>query len=350
MTRMSLAMSVAALFICTSHLSSDACTRVVYAGTNGNVATGRTLDWRTPIPTSLRIMPRGERHESYDDPASNMTWTSKYGSVVSIGYDMGISEGLNEAGMAVNLLYLPGSVYTLPDSLEHRKKMSASVWAGYVLDNFGSVDDAIKEMSKDEFHIEAAAMPGGTPTTIHMAMSDSTGNSAVVEYVDGKLCIYKGREYNVLTNTPTFEKQLAIRDYWEGVGGMNMLPGTNRSTDRFDRASFYLSVLPKDLNHNEALAAVFGIVRNCAVPMGISVPGQPEISSTQWMSVCDHRDKVYYFQLILSPATVWVDLKKADLSKGAPQRSITLESDGSQVGDITAKFKVSAPFKPYFHQ
>ncbi len=67
-------------------------------------------------------MPRGERHESYDDPASNMTWTSKYGSVVSIGYDMGISEGLNEAGMAVNLLYLPGSVYTLPDSLEHRKK------------------------------------------------------------------------------------------------------------------------------------------------------------------------------------------------------------------------------------
>lgn len=54
MTRMSLAMSVAALFICTSHLSSDACTRVVYAGTNGNVATGRTLDWRTPIPTSLR--------------------------------------------------------------------------------------------------------------------------------------------------------------------------------------------------------------------------------------------------------------------------------------------------------
>lgn len=184
------------------------------------------------------------------------------------------------------------------------------MWAGYVLDNFGSVDDAIKEMSKDEFHIEAAAMPGGTPTTIHMAMSDSTGNSAVVEYVDGKLCIYKGREYNVLTNAPTFEKQLAIRDYWEGVGGMNMLPGTNRSTDRFDRASFYLSVLPKDLNHNEALAAVFGIVRNCAVPMGISVPGQPEISSTQWMSVCDHRDKVYYFQLILSPATVWVDLKK----------------------------------------
>ncbi len=167
MTRMSLAMSVAALFICTSHLSSDACTRVVYAGTNGNVATGRTLDWRTPIPTSLRIMPRGERHESYDDPASNMTWTSKYGSVVSIGYDMGISEGLNEAGMAVNLLYLPGSVYTLPDSLEHRKKMSASVWAGYVLDNFGSVDDAIKEMSKDEFHIEAAAMPGGTHHNSH---------------------------------------------------------------------------------------------------------------------------------------------------------------------------------------
>lgn len=341
------AASLAAITL-TGH-QADACTRVLYAGQDGNVCTGRTLDWRTPIPTTLRIMPRGEEHMSFDNPAENLTWTSRYGSVVSIGYDMGISEGLNEAGLAVNLLYLPGSVYTLPEGQEHRKKMSSSVWAGYVLDNFATVAEAVKELSHDRFHIDAPDMPGGSATTIHMAMSDSLGNSAIVEYVDGRLCIYESPHYNVLTNAPTYDQQLAIRNYWLGIGGMHMLPGTNRSADRFARASFYLSILPKTLKHSAALASVFGIIRNCAVPMGISDPEQPEISSTQWMSVADQRYRVYYFQLILSPSTVWVDLRKCNLQPGAPQCTISLTTDGSQSGDITSLFTPTTPFKPFFH-
>ena len=41
---------------------SDACSRVVYQGADGDkpiVMVGRTLDWRNPIPTNIYVYPRG---------------------------------------------------------------------------------------------------------------------------------------------------------------------------------------------------------------------------------------------------------------------------------------------------
>lgn len=35
------------------------CTRVVYSGTNGMVATGRTMDWKTDMHSNLWVFPRG---------------------------------------------------------------------------------------------------------------------------------------------------------------------------------------------------------------------------------------------------------------------------------------------------
>ncbi len=41
-------------------------------------------------------------------------WTSKYGSLSAAGYDIGITDGMNEAGLVANLLFLPESVYERP--------------------------------------------------------------------------------------------------------------------------------------------------------------------------------------------------------------------------------------------
>lgn len=72
-------------------------------------------------------------------------------------------------------------------------------------------------------------MPNGGPeSTLHLAYTDETGNTAVLEYLDGKLSIHEGKEYRVMTNSPRYEYQLAINDYWKEIGGLQMLPGTNR--------------------------------------------------------------------------------------------------------------------------
>lgn len=58
-----------------------------------------------------------------------------------------------------------------------------------------------------------------------------------------------------------------------------MLPGTNKSADRFARAMFYINSIPKSKDPVVAMASVFSVIRNASVPYGISTPGQPNISS-----------------------------------------------------------------------
>lgn len=337
---------IGAIALATSSDDLEACTRVVYVGDDNEVITGRTLDWKTPIGTNLYVMPQGMERVGYDQP-NTIKWISRYGSVVSVGYDVGVNEGMNEKGLVCNLLYLPGTVYSLPN--DTRPYISTSVWAQYVLDNFATTSEAVAELKKDKFQINAPAMPGGNATTLHMAISDATGNSAIVEYINGVISIHEGVEFQVMTNAPTYDKQLAINEYWKHVGGMKMLPGTNNSSDRFVRASFYVDALPRSATHQMALAGVFGVINNCSVPMGISTPDQPEISSTQWRSVSDQKDKVYYFESTLSPAIIWVDLKKCDLKKGASVLKLDLiNNTKTLVGEMNNIMVKSKPFTPMF--
>lgn len=344
-TKISITMALMAAIASTD--DAEACTRVVYVGDNGEVITGRTLDWKEEIGTNLYVMPRGMEREGYDE-SNTIKWRSKYGSVVSVGYDVGVNEGMNEKGLVCNLLYLPGTVYSRPN--DTRPYISTSVWAQYVLDNFATTSEAVAELSKDKFQINAPAMPGGNATTLHMAISDASGNSAIIEYINGYISIHEGTQYQVMTNAPTYDKQLAINEYWKEIGGLKMLPGTNKSSDRFVRASFYVDALPRDTTHQMALAGVFGIINNCSVPIGISVDNQPEISSTRWRSVSDQKDKVYYFESTLSPAIIWIDLSKCDLREGASVLKLDLiNNTKTLVGEMNKLMVKSKPFTPMFH-
>lgn len=339
------AMAVLGMILPAGIQQARGCTRVTYVGDSA-VVTGRTLDWRTPIPTNLYVYPRGVEKKSYDTDQS-ISWTSRYGSVVSVGYDVGVNEGMNEMGLVCNLLYLPGTFYAGKD--DTRPYMSTALWAAYVLDNFATTSEAVEQLKLDRFQINAPAMPGGTATTLHMAISDASGNSAIIEYIDGKLEIHEGTQYQVLTNAPPYSRQLAVYDYWKNVGGLHMLPGTNRSEDRFARASFYVGVLPKDASHQTALAGVFGIIGNCAVPTGISFPDQPEISTTQWRSVSDQTEKVYYFKQTETPAILWIDLKDFDLYPGAPIMKLDIiNARKVLVGNVIKDMKRSKGFSPMY--
>ena len=180
---------------------------------------------------------------------------------------------------------------------------------------------------------------------MHLSISDAAGDSAIFEYVDGKLVIHHGRQYQVMTNSPVYDQQLALDAYWKQIGGVTMLPGTNRAADRFVRASFYINAIPKTANTAEAVASAFSVIRNASVPLGISTPGQPNISSTLWRTVSDHKNKRYYFESTRSPSVFWVNVTDMNFAPGAATRKLTLTGGDVYAGNVAAQFQPAEPFK-----
>ncbi|MBB1059718.1 linear amide C-N hydrolase [Marilutibacter spongiae] len=304
---------VLALGILLSPASSTACTRLVYMGADGRVITARSMDWSSDITTHLWMFPRGMARSGQAGPGS-LAWRSKYGSVIASGYDISTTDGLNEAGLHAAVLWLVESEYPRPDG--RKPGLAISLWAQWVLDNFATVAEAVDAMSREPFILVTDNVPGQARlATLHLAISDASGDSAIVEYIGGRQVIHHGRQYQVMTNSPTFDEQLALNAYWKQIGGTVMLPGTNRASDRFARAAFYVEAIPKSEDPVEAVASVFSVIRNVSVPYGISTPGQPNISSTRWRTVADHKLRRYFFESALTPNTFWVDLDAVDFSE-----------------------------------
>lgn len=322
-----------------------ACTRVVYQGPNGTIITARSMDWKTDIPANLWVMPRGMQR-SGEAGSTSVKWKSKFGSVITSSWDIASSDGMNEAGLAGNLLWLVESEYPEFEKDKDKPGLAVSLWLQYCLDNFATVAEAVDALRKEEFVVASAHIPGTDIfATVHLSLSDKTGDNAIFEFIGGKLTIHHDRSYTTMTNSPIFEEQLAINTYWKGIPGTVMLPGTNRAADRFVRASYYITAIPQTDNTRVAIPSVFGVIRNCSVPLGISSPTEPNISSTRWRTVADHKNLVYYFDNVLNPNVVWVDFANVDFSAKAKVRKLPLDNNQQYAGEASKQFEDTAVFK-----
>jgi choloylglycine hydrolase len=321
----------------------EACTRGVFLGEDDIVVTLRSMDWMGPIGSNLWVFPRGIARDGAAGTDS-ITWTSTYGSVIVSAFDAATADGMNEAGLVANLLYLSESVYPDGPPAPDSRAMSISAWTQYVLDNFATVAEAVAAIEQEPFYVVPVMSPDGHAGTVHLSISDAGGDSAVFEYVDGDLVIHHGRRFQVMTNSPTYDQQLALDTYWKQIGGLTMLPGTNRAADRFARTSFYLDALPKDVDDETAVAAAFSVIRNASVPLGITTPGQPNISSTLWRAVSDHKNRRYYFESTRSPNVFWLDLEALDFAEGAPVQRLLLTDGSIYAGNAAAALEATEPF------
>ncbi|MGI8490098.1 linear amide C-N hydrolase [Pectobacterium sp. S5] len=361
---------VCALSLATLTFSSAvslACTRLVYIDPNNSdyPITARSMDWAEDTNTNLWIFPR-ELKRSGAAGQHSLEWTSKYGSVIASAFDdnadmASTTDGVNEKGLAANVLWLAESEYPKTTPTAKKPGLSVAGWAQYVLDNFQTVDEAVNWLQKGNFTLVTKELPHqDRKATLHLSLSDSSGDSAIIEYIDGKQVIHHNKDYQVMTNSPTFDKQLALNAYWDQIGGNVMLPGTNRAADRFVRASFYVkNVDPNKLipgvaekskiEKNKAdLAAAFSIIRNASVPYGYSLPDMPNISSTRWRTVIDHQSLQYFFESAVSPNIFWVDLNSIDFApRGNNASKLDLGPNQSKIysGEASKHFKPATPFE-----
>lgn len=317
--------------------TSFSCTRVVDAVKDHAVMVGRTMDWYGEMKTNLYVYPRGKHHVGSMD-AKPLEWTSKYGSIVAASYDMFTTDGLNEKGLGAHLLWLDATDYGVRDV--SRSGMLVFLWAQYYLDNFATVDEAVRFAETNSYQIAPFFLKDKQRwISLHLAIEDASGDSAVIEYVEGKQHIYHDRSYTVLTNDPVFDKQLTHLHEYIGFGGDKPLPGTAEPQDRFVRASYYVHHLPTPANDREQITYLYSVINNAAHPFQGPTQDKPYVGGTIWSTVLDLTNKKYYFKLADNLGATWTDLNQFDLRTGAPDMRLDLVNHPDLSGDVTSKYQ-----------
>lgn len=323
-----------------------ACTRVLYKGLDYLFIVARSLDWKTPIPTNLYVYPQGIQKVSSDQP-NHISWTSKYGSVYAVGYDGGVTEGMNEKGLVINGLFCRGTIYNSPQP-QGKTQMSLAVFVAWMLDQCATTDEVVSLLSNWDFDIQGATFDGGTVSALHWGVTDASGKSVIFEFNEGKVNIYDMGDYRAMTNDPKWPKMTAIIDYWDKIGGQHMLPGTVTSPDRCVRANYFAQHVKSVSDPELAVSIARSVILNSCVPYTYEIEGEPNLSSTQWRSYSNVRDCKYYFDIVTNPGYFFVDLKKINLAPGAPVLKLDTSNTTDLVGDAGKRLVPSQPFKPMY--
>ncbi len=341
-----IAMTTVTLGIALSQQAS-ACSRILWNDNKLAVLVGRTMDWPESTEPVLTVFPRGiKRHggllgheEIVKDNPYN--WTTKYGSLVTTIYGIGTADGFNERGLAAHMLFLNATDFGPRDP--SKPGIHAGLWAQYLLDNAATVTEALALLENVQIIMAEAR---GTKTTVHLAIEDASGDSAILEYVNGKPLIHHGREFKIMTNDPTYDEQLILlkhQDFSKPSSTMP-LPGNVNPRDRFIRAAYFLPMLPEPKSEREAVAGVLAITRNVSVPFGAPYKGFG-IYNTEYRTVTDLTNKRYFFELTNSPNVIWAELDRFSLKPGSPVMELNPDNI-SLSGEVSGKFKkmVKAPF------
>lgn len=319
---------------------TEACSRFTYTGLDNLIVTGRSMDWVEDTKSDLWAFPAGiERNGRAGE--NSISWVSKYGSLVVSMYNVAAVDGINTKGLNASALYLSPTNYGVPQA--KRQNLSLYMWTQYILDNFATVNEVVAALEQDKVNMIDPILPNGAESLAHLAVTDPTGDNAIFEYIDGKLTIHHGSQYKVMTNEPSYDKQLTLNAYWQHLEG-KFLPGNQDATDRFVRASYYLNNAEPNASAQKSVAIVASILRNVSSPLSLQVQGVPSTSHTIWRAFADLKNMVYYFEATDRPNLFWVNIKDLNLSPGAPIQKLSMVNDEIYNGEVSKYFAKTKPF------
>lgn len=296
------------------------------------------MDWPESTEPLIVAFPRGRKRDGgavagADVVSGNgLSWTSRYSSLVTSTYGIGGFDGFNEKGLAAHALYLQSTDYGVRDSA--KPGLHAGMWLQYLLDQAASVSEALALM--DGLDVVLVSVHGHD-ATIHLALEDSTGDSAIVEFDHGKRVVHHGREFTLMTNDPTYDEQLKLlsaQDFSNPSKDVP-LPGNVNAVDRFQRAAYYSALLPEPQDARQAVAGALAVLRNVSVPFGAPY-GEFGVYNTEYRTVCDLTNRIYYFELTTSPNIIWVKFDELELPDGG-EPLVVDPFDDTMVGNVTAR-------------
>jgi penicillin V acylase-like amidase (Ntn superfamily) len=247
--------------------AAHACTRFLWNDNKLAVVVGRSMDWPESTQPVLTVLPRGMNRDGgmagsdvvvEKNPAR---WTSKYGSIVTSIYGIGSADGFNETGLGAHMLYLNATNFGERDT--SKPGVQAGLWAQYLLDNAANVKEALALLEGVQI---VMVETHGHRANVHLAIEDASGDSAIIEFVNGKKVVHHGRENRIMTNDPTYDQQIALLKKYDfsKPSSDTLLPGNVKPTDRFVRMAYFGAMLPEPKSEREAVASMLAMVRNAS--------------------------------------------------------------------------------------
>src|ERR1700744_4171427 len=188
------------------------CTSMTFKAEDGTRIYARTMEWgASDLKAEMMLAPRSMAFSSdLGDGKTGANWKNQYGFVgVNAGGLPYATDGMNEAGLTVGALFFPGFAgYQEIKTDELATTVSNVGLVNYILGNSKTVDEVREAMLKIRVVRNAAIEKEfGMPLPLHHIVSDATGASIVIEYVDGKLNVTDNK-VGAVTNSPNYDWHL----------------------------------------------------------------------------------------------------------------------------------------------
>jgi len=276
---------------------------------------GANLDYRLHTRGQLYINKRGV-HKTGTIPnmgGAYAEWVSRYASLTFnfVGYQYPWG-GMNEKGLVMSTMALPQTVYPPPDD---RPVVDSGFWMQYILDTCETVDDVI-----------AADDLVRNITVDHYLVTDRSGASAVIEYIDGELVVHTGGNLPVSVLTNWFYDDSLL--WWRAYRDSGNYSSMDGSLQRFCIAADRLSSF-------EATTAEEGIAY--AFDTLDAIAGERFTNhASQWSMVFDTRALRVYFKTLAHRDLRYVDL--GEFSRWCEDPVQMLDIDAPLAGDASPWF------------
>jgi choloylglycine hydrolase len=331
---------------------ATACTSFLIRTADDGAVYGRTMEFAFELQSNAIVIPRHHRLiASGAGGKPGMSWTAKFAAVGLNGLGVpGLLDGLNEKGLAGGILYFPGFAgYADPAKADPAKSLAPWDFLTWALTRFATVAEVKGAINAGDIAVVDVVQEilKLTPP-VHYTLHDASGASLVVEPMGGTLKVYDN-PLGVMTNSPPFDWHLTnMRNYVKvspfnapplKVGGETFaplgqgsgllgIPGDPTPPSRFVRALGYALSADKKPGGIESVRLAEHILNNFDIPKGWIRPeeeGRLPMEYTQWSTIADLTNRVYYIKTYDDQVLRAIELKSADLD---------------------AKSIVSAPLKP----
>jgi choloylglycine hydrolase len=319
----------------------------------------RSMEFGFPFHSQAIIVPRGTEFAGTtpDGKSGGMKWSAQYGFVgmnVNIAPNI-VADGMNEKGLVVGMLYLPGYSEYLPAN-EAKNPETIGSWevANYLLSKCATVAEAKAALEKDVYVTQEIFPPFKRLLPVHFYIADASGAVVIAEYVGGKLRLHDN-PIGILTNSPPFDwqtinlgnfvnlspvnvpqvnlKNFSVQNYGQGSGLIG-LPGDFTPPSRFVRATVFSESATPQPTALETVNEGFHVLNTFDIFAGairsntanqtantkgfLSSSGPAKIvntDTTEWVVGHDRTNLRTYIRTYEGLQIEMIDLKKIDFTK-----------------------------------